>query len=108
MADATKRMNISRDNAFQDQCKYYMYQQAGVIFGQAEPDADDLLLAKALWAGKVNAEDMARIVVTNATVGAAVDAGNAVLGSDIEFVITTDNKFHSLALAYKAAGLIGV
>ena len=108
MADAVKRMNISRDNAFQDQCKYYMYQHAATVFTAQSPDADDLLLAKALWAGKVNAEDMARIVVTNATIGASVDAGNAVQGSDIEYVITTDNKFHSLALAYKAAGLIGV
>ena len=107
MPNSTLRMNITKDKSFQDRCMYYMYQQADVVFNQGTPDADDLLLAKALWAGQVNIEDMARIVVTNATVGAAIDAGNAVPDSDIEYVITTGNKFHDLALAYKSAGLIG-
>ena len=107
MADAMKRMNATKDQAFQDRCEYYMYQKAAAVFAQETPDADDLLLAKALWAGQVNAKDIARIVVTNATVGAAIDIDTAVTESDIEYVIVTDTAFHDLATAYRAAGLIG-
>ncbi len=108
MADSLKRIKKSRDKDFQDNCLYFMYEQAGVVFGQGTPDADDLLLAKALWANQVKPEDMARIVMTNATVGAKIDSGSAVPDSDIEYTIKTENKFHDLALAYKSAGLIGV
>lgn len=39
-----------------------------------KPDADDLLLAKALWAGQVNVIDMDRIVVTNSSIGADMES----------------------------------
>ena len=107
MADALKRISCTKNAPFQERCQYFMYQQAGVIFGQGSPDADDLLLAKAIWSNQVKAEDMARIVVTNATVGGKIDADQVPTDSEIEYVVMTENKFHSLALAYKAAGLIG-
>lgn len=107
MADALKRIGKSKDKAFQDRCTYYMYEKAAAVFAQETPDADDLLLSKALWAGQVKIEDMARIVTTNATIGAAIDAGNTPVESDIEYVIVTDTYFHDLAVSYKAAGLIG-
>ena len=84
-----------------------MYQQASVVFGQETPDPDDLLLAKALWSNQVKSEDMARIVVTNTTIGGKVDNDEQPTDSELEYVVTTENKFHDLALAYKAAGLIG-
>jgi hypothetical protein len=108
MADALKRISITKNVPFQERCTYYMYQKAAAVFAQETPDADDLLLAKALWAGQVKAEDMARIVVTNATVGGKVDADTTVPDSDIEYVVMTETKFHDLASAYKSAGLIGV
>jgi len=108
MTDAVKRINKTKDQTFQDRCSYYMYQKAAVVFAEATPDADDLLLAKALWANKVAMQDMARIVVTNTTIGAAIDAGNETSESDIEYAIVTSGSFHQLALAYKSAGLIGV
>lgn len=107
MADALKRIYMAKTEGFQGRCRWYMYQKAAAIFDQETPDTDDLLLAKALWSNQVRMEDMAMIVLTNSTIGAAVDAGNAVLDSDIEYVIMTDTAFHNLALAYKAAGLIG-
>ena len=107
MADAAKRITKTKDQSFQDRCQYYMYQRAAAVFAEETPDADDLLLAKALWAGKVSMQDMARIVVTNATIGAAIDAESAITESDIEYVIVTSGAYHQLALAYKSAGLIG-
>lgn len=107
MANAIKRMNKVDNTAFQKRCEYYMYQKAAAIFAASSPDADDLLLAKALWANQVQVKDMVRIVVTNTTIGAAIDAGTDVAESDIEYVIITDTAFHNLALSYKAAGLIG-
>ena len=107
MTDALKRINQTNDLAFQNRCLYYMHQKAAEIFAAQSPDADDLLLAKALWASKVAIKDMAQIVVTNATIGAAIDAGNTPIESDIEYVIVTGGLFHQLALAYKSAGLIG-
>jgi len=111
MADALKRVSKTKDKAFQDRCAYYMYAKAAVIMAQETPDANDLLLAQALWAGKVNFEDIARIVVTNSDIGAAIDSDNNPAESAIEWVIYSDDAgakgFHQLALAYKAAGLIG-
>lgn len=107
MADASKRMNKTKEPIFQDRCEYYMYQKAADIFAAQSPDADDLLLSKALWAGQVNVVDMARIVVTNSTIGAAIDQDTEVTESDIEYVIITDTAFNNLATSYKAAGLIG-
>ena len=112
MANAIKRMNKAKNKGFQAMCEYYMYQKAGVIFSQETPDADDLLLAKALWANQVKIEDMARNVVTNTSIGAAIDSGNDPLESDIEWCISNDDSadaqmFSKLAQSYKAAGLIG-
>ena len=111
MADALKRISKSKDNAFQDRCAYYMYQKASAVFAQVTPDENDLLLAKALWAGKVNFEDIARIVVTNPDIGSAIDSDSNPAESAIEWVVYSDDTgakgFHQLALAYKAAGLIG-
>lgn len=112
MADALKRIAKTKDPAFQDRCAYYMYQKAGVIFADETPDPDDLLLAKALWAGQVKYEDMAKIVVTNHEIGLDIDAGNDVAESAIEWVIYSDDQgakgFHQLASSYKSAGLLGV
>ena len=108
MANAFRRISATKDSEFQDRCEWYMYQKAAAIFGQETPDGDDLLLAKASWAGQVNIQDMARIVATNSSIGADLDAGTAVEESDIEYVIITDTAFHDLAVSYKAAGLIGV
>jgi hypothetical protein len=107
MTDALKRISKTKDQAFQDRCTYYMYQKATAVFAESTPDADDLLLAKALWSNKVSMQDIAKIVVTNSTIGAAIDAGNEVSESDIEYVIVTSGSYHQLALAYKSAGLIG-
>lgn len=102
---------MSKDKAFQDRCAYYLWERAKVVFTQETPDADDLLLAKALWAGQVNFEDIARIAVTNPAIGASIDAGNTPAESDIEWVVYSDDVgargFHQLALAYKSAGIIG-
>lgn len=114
MADALKRIQMSNNTAFQNRCMYFMYEQSGVVLGQETPDVDDLLLAKAIWAGTVKPNDMVRIVLTNATIGAQVDAdemldgvANPILDSSIEYAINTEDKFHALAIAYKSAGLIG-
>ena len=111
MTDALKRISKTKDQAFQDRCSYYMYQKAAAVFAETTPDADDLLLAKALWAGQVNFEDIARIAVTNFDIGTAIDAGNTPAESDIEWIVYSEDVgargFHQLALAYKSAGLIG-
>lgn len=106
MADALKRIQMSENKAFQNQCMYFMYEQASVVFGQDTPDTDDLALAKAVWAGQVKPNDMARVVLTNTTVGGKVDTDHEITDSEIEYVVKTENKFHDLALAYKSAGLI--
>lgn len=123
MADALKRIARTKELSFQDRCAYYMYQKAAVIFSDENPDPDDLLLAKALWANQVKHIDMARIVITNDSIGAKIDNGekinpedetltDPVLDSQIEWVIYSDDTgakgFHQLALAYKSAGLLGV
>lgn len=106
MADALKRITAARDKQFQGRVSFFMWQQANTVLDDPAPDADDLSFAKSILSRQVSAEDMAMVVMTNATVGGKVDADQDVPDSDIEFVVVTENKFHDLAAAYKAAGLI--
>jgi hypothetical protein len=50
---------------------------------------------------------IARVVITNATIGGKIDNETEILDSELEYVVMTENKFHDLATSYKAAGLIG-
>lgn len=107
MADALKRIAKSKDAAFKDRCAYYMYQKAAEVFAQETPDVNDLLLAQALWAGNVNMEDVAKVVVTNPDIGADIDNNLSPAEGDIEYVIISGTVFHEIAESYKEAGLIG-
>ena len=106
MADALKRISMAKDNQFQDKVAYFMWQQANTVLDDISPDADDLDLAKAIIARQVNMEDMTMVAMTNATIGGKIDSDTPVPDSDIEYVVITENKFHDLATAYKAAGII--
>ncbi len=106
MADALKRIAKARDKEFQDRVAYFMWQQANTVLDNATPNADDLALAKAVIARQVKMEDMAMVAMTNATIGGKIDAETDVPDSDIEYVVVTENKFHDLATAYKAADII--
>jgi hypothetical protein len=107
MADALKRMNMARTKSFQDKCEFYAYQKASAVFAEETPDADELLLAKAVWAKQVKPEDIARAAMTNSTIGPAIDNGTEIQEDWIEYAIVTEGQFLNLAQAYKAAGLIG-
>ena len=107
MVDALKRISKAKDAAFQDRCTYYLYQKALMVINEATPDADQLLLAKAVVAGQVSIEDVSRIVVTNHDIGASIDADETPVESSIEYVILSGTAFTELATSYKAAGLIG-
>jgi hypothetical protein len=104
MSDALKRINKARDPEFQDRVMFYMWVQAVTVLEATTPDTNDLALAKAIFAGSVKAEDMTRVVITNGTIGAKVDSDTAVLDSEIEYVVVTENKFNALAQSYAAAG----
>ena len=106
MSDALKRINKARDPEFQDRVMFYMWVQAVTVLEATTPDTNDLALAKAIFAGSVKAEDMTRVVITNGTIGTKVDSDTAVLDSEIEYVVVTENKFNVLAQSYAAAGLI--
>ena len=106
MADALKRITKAKDKQFQARVSFYMWQQSNAVLDNAAPDADDLALAKAVIARQVNVEDMTMVAITNATIGGKIDNDSVIPDSDIEFVVATENKFHDLATAYKAAGII--
>lgn len=106
MADSVKRQTVANNKPFQDRCEYYFYEHARSVLEAETPDTDDLAFAKAIWAGQVRVLDMTKAVMTNATVGTAIDSDSAVSESDLAYVVTTENKFNALAQAYSAAGLI--
>lgn len=106
MTDSIKRQTMANNKPFQDRCEYYFYEHARVIFEAGSPDTDDLAFAKALWAGRVRVVDLTKVVITNATIGAHIDADEEISDSEINYVVSTENKFNALAQAYSAAGLI--
>jgi hypothetical protein len=69
---------------------YYLFAKARLVRAEAAPAADQLALADRIYNGTVNLLAVGLVCSTNATIGAAVDAGNAVAESDIEYVILTD------------------
>lgn len=106
MTDSIKRQTMANNKPFQDRCEYYFYEHARGIFEASSPNTDDLAFAKALWSGQVKIIDLTKAVITNATIGAAIDAGTEITESDLAYVVSTENKFNALAQAYAAAGLI--
>ena len=106
MADSLKRITKAKDKQFQDRVSFYMWQKANDVMDNENPDVNDLALAKAVIARQVNVEDMTMVVITNGTIGGSIDSDTAVPDSAIEYVVDTENKFHDLETAYKAAGII--
>ena len=108
MADSVKRQTMANNKPFQDRCEYYFYEHARGILEASSPDTTDLAFAKAIWAGQVRILDMAKVVITNATIGTAIDTDSSIGESELAYVVSTENKFNALAESYLAAGLIEV
>lgn len=105
MADALKRQNYAEHKEFQQRAGYYFWLRSAAVLADASPDADDLKLAKAVYAGQVSLKDMGLTIITNTSIGTTLDGDGAPTDSDIEWAVITDNQFHKLAVAYVAAGL---
>lgn len=108
MTDAIKRIGTARTKQFQDMNEYYIRAKATSVLTDGSPDTDDLKLAKAVYSRTVNREDIAMIAVDNSTIGAAIDEGNDIQESWVEYVwVGVDSpSFHNLAVSMVAAGLI--
>jgi len=108
MADSVKRQTMANNKPFQDRCEYYFYEHARSVLEDTTPDATDLAFAKAIWAGQVRIIDITKVVITNSTIGTAIDTDSSISESDLAYVVSTEDKFNALAEAYLAAGLIEV
>lgn len=106
MTDSLKRFSLSNNKEFQNRCRYYMYQQAKTVLEQVAPDPDDLKLAQAVWSNKVDYNNICLIILTNPTVGAKCDNEEVITETEIEYVISTENKFNTIAQTLVAAGVI--
>jgi len=104
--DSQKRMTFSYNKGFQERCKWFMYQHAKGILESETPDTDDLKLAQNIWSGGVNYQNVALIMMTNATIGSHVDNDEQISDNEIEYVISTENKFNIIAQTLTAAGVI--
>lgn len=107
MANAIKRQGYANHEGFGLRVSYYFWEKAKEVLAAETPDATDLLFAKAVYAGQVSVRDMCLTVITNTSIGSAIDNDSAPSDSDIEWAVKTDNQFHNLALAYETSGLIG-
>jgi hypothetical protein len=83
-----------------------MYQHAKTVLENATPDTDDLKLAQNVWAGGLDYQNVALILMTNVTIGAHVDNDENITDSEIQYVISTENKFNTIAQTLVAAGVI--
>ena len=101
MADSLKRISKAKDAQFQDRIDYYLFQKSLSVMAEASPDADELAFAKKVYAGEHNLLACAKVVVSNATIGTAIDAGNQPSEGDIEYVVVTD-QWNNMAVAANA------
>ena len=106
MAVSIKRMTYAEEAGFQKRVGYYFWYQANAVLNQETPDATELAFAKAVYAGKVSKKDMCLTVITNSSIGTAIDSNSEPSDSDIEWAVTTNNQFGNLAKSYDAVGLI--
>lgn len=104
--DSVKRVSYAKDAGFQKRVGYWYWVRASQVLDQETPDPDDLAFAKAVYAKKVDKEDMCMTVITNTNIGAALDSDGAIDEDDLEWAVITDNQFNKLAQSYIAAGLI--
>jgi hypothetical protein len=104
MANALKRMTYAEETGFQKRVAYYFWLRANQVMALTTPDATELVFAKEVYAGQVSKVDMCLTVITNTSVGAAIDAGTNPAEGDLEWAVITDNQFGKLAIAYDAAG----
>lgn len=107
MANGLKRMLYAEEAGFQKRVGYYYWQRASQVLLSASPDSTDLALAKAIYAGRVSRLDMCLSVVTVAAIGNAIDNEGIPTDAQIETAVVTEDRFHLLALAYQASGVIG-
>ena len=103
MADSLKRIAKANDKQFQDRIDYYLFQKALATMALASPDADELSFSKMIYYGQHNLLPCAKVVVSNATIGAAIDLGNEPSESDVEYVVATDQWSNLAAAAVAAA-----
>jgi hypothetical protein len=83
-----------------------MYQHAKTVLEDETPDTNDLKLAQNVWAGGLDYQNVALIIMTNATIGSHVDNDENITDSEIQYVISTENKFNTIAQTLVAAGVI--
>lgn len=103
---AIERMKYINDDGFQKRVNYFYLKRSEQVIKNETPEPTDLKLAKAIYADSVDKKLMCYSVVTNATIGSTIDAGNTPPDNDIEYAVITDNQFNSLALSCETAGLI--
>ena len=104
MANSLKRMLYAEEAGFQKKVAYYFWLRSNQIFALETPDATELLFAKEVYAGKIDKKDMCLTIITNTSVGSAIDSESEPIESDLEWAVITDNQFGKLAIAYDAAG----
>ena len=90
MAESLKRIAWSRDKETQDRINYYMFQKAKSILTEGTASPAQLAMSQRIYNQTVNLFAACMICATNPTIGAAIDAGNAVTKTDIEYVVVTD------------------
>lgn len=90
MADAIKRIQWSNDKETQDIITYYLFQKAKAVLTAGTAPQAELDFAQRVYNQSYNKFAASMICASNTTIGAAVDAGNTVAESDIEYVVTTD------------------
>ena len=90
MADSLKRVVWAKDAQNQDRINYYLFQKSLAVMAEATPDPDELAFARNIYAGDFNAFACAMVVVSNATIGAVIDADGTPSENDIDFVVSSD------------------
>jgi hypothetical protein len=99
MADSKKRNAWAKDAAAQDRIRYYLFAHSMTVFGQDNPDTNDLAFAKKVYRGEAPLYPMACVLMANTDIGATIDSDGVPTDSDIEWAIVTDNQFNKMAQA---------
>lgn len=90
MADSIKRVQWSNENETHDRISFYLFQKAKEVVTAGTAGTAQMDFCERIYNQSYNRFAAAMICASNATIGAAIDAGTAVSESDIDYVVATD------------------
>ena len=103
MADSLKRITKAKNKQFQDRVNYYLWEKAREVLAAEKitpgsQNVEELAYSKRIFANQAPVISAAMAIITQTTIGSAIDSDAVVSDTDIESAVKID-QFRAIAVA---------